>query len=102
MSATPSSYATHFPDFPADDMPAIPASFVDVSWHNDASPCFVSDTLGLELWVDYADPAKREYPGFPRYRVYQQRAGVEHSGPFIETDSWDDALMFIAARGALS
>jgi hypothetical protein len=92
-------FRKQFPDFPAEDMPAIPAGFVDASWHNDTCPCLVSDAAGLQIWVDYLDPTKREYEGkYPRFSVSQQRAGVEHSGPSIQTDSWDEVLAFIATQ----
>jgi hypothetical protein len=55
-----SKYRTEFPDFPADDMPAIPQGFEDSSWHNDSCPNFTSEELGLRIWIDYADPEQRE------------------------------------------
>ena len=49
-----------FPDYPADQMPAIPASWSDLSWHNDACPSFlITSTLGL--WVDWADPDHSDF-----------------------------------------
>lgn len=40
------------------------AGLVDISWHNDAAPSFVTleypDTRPARLWVDHPDPAQRE------------------------------------------
>lgn len=89
-------FRIEFPDFPAADMPTIPAGFEDVSWHNNMCPSFASDAFGLEIWIDFANPAKREYEGeYPRFSVSQQRNGVEYSGPSIQADSWDEILAFV-------
>ena len=57
------TFQTEFPDYPAADMPALPAlgNFVDTSWHNDICPSITSDELGLQIWIDYPDPAQREH-----------------------------------------
>src|SRR5262245_52019198 len=95
------TFQTEFPDFPAAEMPAIPFGFYDTSWHNDTSPSFTSDQLGLLIWVDYLDPAKREYEGkYHRFSVQSQRNGIECSGPFLNTDSWDEVLAFVAEQQA--
>lgn len=97
-------YQTEFPDFPAADMPAIPATFVDTSWHNDMCPSFTSDEIGLLLWVDYLDPSKRKFQdsqgnaSYPRFSVQSQAHGIETSGPHLDTDDWTDVIAFIAAR----
>ena len=61
------SYQTEFSDFPAADMPAIPAGFTDESWHNDACPRFDNAELGLTLWIDFLNPAERETAGGTRF-----------------------------------
>src|SRR5690349_9306077 len=59
--AEPPQWQREFPHFPADAMPAIPGSWSDTSWHNDAMPSFLlTSTLGL--WVDYPDPAHSDFP----------------------------------------
>jgi hypothetical protein len=88
------TYRDAFPNYSPAEMPAIPAGFFDTSWHNDACPSFTSDPLGLTLWVDYAEPAARDYPTLPRYRLESQCAGVEVSGFHLETD--DFALILSA------
>ena len=70
LQTTP-HYKTEFPDF--DDLTPIlaqlPAKFIDHSWVNDSCPNFqfaaTEDGVQLSyprlvLWIDYADPAKRE------------------------------------------
>lgn len=91
-------YMIAFPDFPASDLPTIPAAFADTSWHNDVCPSFTSDVLGLTLWVDYAAAAKREHPDTPRFSVTPQDHGVEVSGESFESDDWSEVLAFIEAR----
>lgn len=98
------SFQTEFPDFPAADMPAIPAGFEDTSWHNDSCPSLTSDEIGLTIWIDYLDPALREYQDnqgaaqYPRFSVHCQNHGVESSGPSIMTDDWAEVLAFIEQR----
>jgi len=93
------SWQTEFPDFPAADLPAIPAGFEDTSWHNDACPSFTSDQIGLTIWVDYLDPALRELEGaYQRFCVTPQDHGVETTEPSLMTDSWEEVLAFINAR----
>ncbi len=91
-------FLREFPDFPAADMPAIPAGFGDTSWHNDMCPSFTSDQVGLTIWVDFANPEQREYPEWPRYRVTPQEAGVEVSGESLETNDWSEVEAFVATR----
>jgi hypothetical protein len=92
------SFRAEFPDFPAEAFPALPPTFVDTSWHNDACPSMTSDAVGISVFVDYPDPDQREFPDTKRFTVTSQEAGVEVSGPFLDTDSWDEVLAFIAAR----
>lgn len=93
--ATP-KWQTEFPDFPAADMPAVPAELMDTSWHNDACPSFTSDAMGLQLFVDYADKELREFQDGARFILSPQDHGVETSGePYLATDSWDDVIAAI-------
>lgn len=88
------SYRTEFPDFPPATMPAIPAAFDDVSWHNDSCPSFLNESLGLIIFVDYADPERREFPECPRFNVNvwdNGNTGTEvYSG-----DDWADVLAHV-------
>ena len=64
-------YKTEFPDFKLDV--AIPAGFVDNSWHNNVMPCWyreLPDERMMVLWIDYADPALRDYPHNVRFVLH--------------------------------
>lgn len=56
------SFASEFPNFPAADMPPLPDGFKDSSWHNDSCPSYYSEALGLHVFIDYVDHAKRDIP----------------------------------------
>lgn len=88
------TYQTEFPDFPAADMPAIPAGFEDSSWHNDLCPCFIDEDAGLIIFVDFADPAKREFPDTHRFylNAYDQGPGSE----IASTNDWAELLNAVA------
>lgn len=85
------TFATEFPDFPAADMPALPASFVDCSWKNDTCPSIMSDDLGLLIFIDYADASLREFPDSKRFIITN-----EDGACFLDTDDWAAVLAFIA------
>jgi hypothetical protein len=100
MSTAP-LFTREFPDFPAADMPAIPAGFEDVSWHNDSCPSFMNEAAGLILFVDFADTAKREYPETTRFNVNvweDGNTGIE----VVASDEWQVVLDAIAARAKLA
>jgi hypothetical protein len=64
-------YKTEFPDFVLDV--AIPAGFVDNSWHNNVMPCWyreLPDERMMVLWIDYADPALRDHPYNVRFVLH--------------------------------
>jgi hypothetical protein len=52
-------YAIEFPDYGMLDV-TIPDGFEEASWHNDACPSWINETLHLRLMVDYADPNDSE------------------------------------------
>ena len=59
------SYQTAFPDFDPATMPDIPAAWRDVSWHNDACPCFEAFSgegcfTRCIVWIDHENPERRE------------------------------------------
>ena len=70
MSNQP-NWKTEFPAFPLSDMPELPPGFVDISWHNDACPNFHNAALGLCVFVDYLNPAMRDYPDTERFTLYR-------------------------------
>ena len=87
--------STAFPDYPASDLPPIPAHWVDASWHNDACPSFM--VSGLQVFIDYADPDRRE-AGDVRFHVME----AETARSIIATDDWQaviDAVDDYVAEG---
>lgn len=94
------TFQTEFPDFPAADMPSLPATFTDVSWHNDTCPCIASDVLRMQIFIDYSEVAKREFPTTSRFSVMEQSGGVEIGCGLLDTDDWSEVLALIAARSA--
>ena len=58
MTTTP-QYLREFPDF--DHTPELPEGFDDVSWNQDSSPSFQFVETGNILYLNYRDPARREY-----------------------------------------
>lgn len=95
------TYQTEFPDFPPETMPRLPACLSDASWHNSVCPSFVCDALGVTVWVDYLDPARREFiaDNSPRYVAQDQRDGIETGAPDLyQGDSLPDLLSALLLR----
>ena len=88
------SFRTEFPDYPVEDMPTLPQGWVDQSWHNDACPSFISEALGLTLWIDYRKVEDREMIG-SRFLVC---AVGDNSEALLASDDWDEVEAFIARR----
>jgi len=90
-----STYLTEFPDFGPIDV-AIPHDFHDDSWWNDACPSFTRD-LGqgqVVIWVDYADPSKRERPdinGRFKAQVLQNSRVTADTA----SNTWTDILKWV-------
>lgn len=81
-------WENEFPDFHHKDMPTIPSNWVDQSWHNDTTPSF-EPFAGLRVWVNYADPAVREFDGGKRFIITSEDGETTH----LETDNWLDVLL---------
>lgn len=82
------NYREEFPDFPASDMPVIPEGFIDESWHNDAMPTFRHPAKNLSIYVDFADPARRENPDWEeRFHVAATSDEGEFE-PLLSTNDW--------------
>jgi hypothetical protein len=88
------TFRTEFPTFDAASLPAIPADFVDTSWHNDACPSFTNEALNLRVWVDFADPADREFDDARRFGLCWNDDNYE----LVLTDDWSEILRAIDAR----
>lgn len=86
------SYISEFPDFPATDMPTIPAKWEDISWHNDSCPSFECKEHGFRLWVEYADEAKRDFKGGKRFSLYPLNEEGEQGESLLDTDDWAEML----------
>jgi hypothetical protein len=87
------SAKNEFPAF-ADELPEI-EGFVDTSYHHDVCPSLTNDAMGLQLFVDYPDPADSEYPdsrrngAVGRYRLMtlegELLANTDHLDEVVET-----------------
>lgn len=88
------TFKTEFPDFAAADMPAIPAGFEDISWSNDACPSFLNKEIRRVFYVDYLDPAQREYPESLRFGMYEcdEEGARVNQGREVESDDWNAIL----------
>jgi hypothetical protein len=95
------AFLQEFPDFPAEDMPEIPAGFEDVSWHNDSCPSFLDETRGMILFVDFAEAEKKEFPETSRFNVNIWDGGNTGTS-LIESDDWAAVLAFIEQHGKQS
>ena len=91
------TYRTEFPDYPPESMPAIPAGWIDTSWHNDTCPSFQVGENGPQVYVDYLNPARREIEGCPRFTVIVYDENDEQMPPLLETDDWSAVLQLLGA-----
>lgn len=93
-------FRTEFPDFPAADMPVIPETFTDTSWHNDVCPSLISETLKLLVFVDYSDLSKREMSEGARFTVCDRDDGdnVPFTDTLLQTDDWSEVLALVDRR----
>ena len=82
------TFRDEFPDFDPATMPAVPAEWSDISWHNDACPSFDAGN-DMVVFVDYADQSLREFPDSERFTV--------SDGDFLlATNDWSEVLAFCA------
>lgn len=85
-----------FTDYPIADLPPIPTGWRDVSWRNDACPCWEVSSQGETLYVfcDYADEDKRDYgPGVARFSISADRAGSRVN--VFDSEFWDDIVAIL-------
>lgn len=96
------TYQQEFPTFPPETMPAIPASWSDLSWHNDACPFFlISASLGV--WVDFVDPEDSDFgPAregrFGLVPMIDGQYPADGAEPLLVTDDWAAVLAFAERR----
>ena len=95
------SIAAEFPDYDPATLPAIPDDWIDTSWHNNACPSFEAPNR-YSVWIDYADPAQREYSGGKRYTVHALGADGAFKSylPDLATDDWD-AVLALVSKGPI-
>ncbi len=93
--ATPPRWKRAFPDF--EGMPdGIPPGFRDVSWRNDAMPSFLNADLGLLLFVDHADAARRGEPDAPRFLLARSAPDGTEGEEVLATEHWDEVMEAVA------
>lgn len=63
--------------------------FVDSSWHNDTCPSMHHEGTNTRIWVEYADPEKRENPG---KRFVIERGDAGDTETILETDLGSDVI----------
>lgn len=95
------TYKDHFPHRTPINV-EIPAGFVDDSWRDDVCPKFINLDMGLLLWVEEPDPAKRETPDWPRYRLERVKRSPDVydflDEVVVESENYDDVLKAIDAE----
>jgi hypothetical protein len=89
------TYRQEFPDFDPATLPAIPAEWTDTSWHNDTCPSFNAGN-GKVVFVEYADPAQREFADVARFTVHADPATVDSNDVLFESEDWAEILAFVA------
>ena len=79
-----------FPDFDQESLPAIPPTWTDVSFANDACPCFeANDTY---VFIDYPASWQREHPDNYRFTVFTADAQSNIEDVLLETDDWSEVI----------
>lgn len=93
------NFRTEFPDFVLDV--AIPPEWIDKSWHNDVCPSFSCGSKNLLVWIDYTDPARREFPQARRFTVVTFDEVLDnYSDELFSSDDWTEVLRFIETEKA--
>lgn len=89
--------ASEFPDYPAADLPAIPADWVDISWHNDACPSFEAPN-GARVFVDYLASEMREHADqLPRFVAMTPDTSEGNGEEIAAGDDWPAIVAAVAA-----
>ncbi len=86
-----------FSDFPLADMPLpMPPGFHDSSWHNDTCPSYSNENYSIRIWINYVDPALREF-GFEGARFAAYVETEDGDSPLIAaSDNWHVILDAVA------
>ena len=87
------TYTSEFPDYDG-VLPEL-EGWTDSSWHNDVCPSLTKDNGMWKIWVDYVDPAMREFPDGKRFTVSTTGSLSElDNHDRLKTDNWQDVLDF--------
>lgn len=100
-------WQVEFPHFPVEDMPDIPDTWEDISWHNDACPSFMAMCQGpdgdpsatydtMRIWVAEANPDLRDLPNIGRFCVSFDGASDETFE--FQSDDWEEILNYVNER----
>jgi hypothetical protein len=87
-----------FPYFPRNDIPDLGADWEDVSWHNDACPCFYNRDRNLYAWIgptnkDLCDHSlDGERIQIVRGDSNGDNTGYYNEGPIAEGNQWSEIL----------
>jgi hypothetical protein len=96
-------YREQFPDFDDVDNEAkelIALGFRDISWRNDACPCFIRSPL--MLWFNFKEPKQREFRGGKRFEVYPLDFDEAPTGPALcATDDFKELVAWLKAISTL-
>jgi hypothetical protein len=89
--------AHEFPDFDPATMPEIPAGFAAAHWHHETCPHWIhgeDDVPHMELFIDYPDPERREFPDEARYSLHWLTAPLKNLDSWLieNTDDWAKIL----------
>ena len=76
-----------FPDY-SDDVPTMPTGFKASHWKNDACPSW--RRADLVIWVNYADPERRECGG-GRFTLEREESDGATT-LLVSSDDWQDVL----------
>jgi hypothetical protein len=88
--------AKEFPEFDQETLPAIPATFTDSSWHNDACPSFVVEDIGLQIYIAEALDSERELQGGARFCVLD--CTTISFDDLLQTDDWAEVIALVTKR----
>ena len=103
-SAVDAKWPWLFPDYPLATMMPIPATWSEMSWRHEVAPSFgpCVGPMGeaAQIWIDYADPAKRDVPESSRFTVSRRDAIGELTVIYAGDDY--DAVLTHASIEALA
>lgn len=85
-----------FPDYPIDSLPPLPEGWQDMSWANDACPCFGFGDL--IIFIDFPEAKDREFPETKRFSVMRSPELAERDGTRLDSDDWSEVLAFVKER----